>query len=248
MFLEPPRSEYDLHFKIFGLPVRVHPLFWLIMGLFGMPSDTSNMQVWVMLILCWVAAAFIAILVHELGHALVVSKYFGARTWIVLYGMGGLTIHDRFYTKKTPTTLGRIAISAAGPFAGFAFAACIMAALVCCGVNVDVKFFEFAKVLRIPAVQIDPESFKFLVLPLMKISPLLGAAIYYFLVDIFFISIFWGLLNLLPIFPLDGGQISKEIFSAFDMRNGAVNAIWLSVILASAIAMLGMIEWAQVQK
>ena len=30
--------------------------------------------------------------------------------------------------------------------------------------------------------------------------------------DLLFVNIFWGLVNLLPVFPLDGGQISRELF------------------------------------
>ena len=29
MFAEPDRTSYDLNFRLFGFPVRVHPLFWL---------------------------------------------------------------------------------------------------------------------------------------------------------------------------------------------------------------------------
>ena len=36
MFLqEPSRTEGDLNFRLFGIPVRIHPFFWVIMLLLG---------------------------------------------------------------------------------------------------------------------------------------------------------------------------------------------------------------------
>src|SRR5437016_2491445 len=44
----------------------------------------------------------------------------------------------------------------------------------------------------------------------------LGHAVRYLL----WINLFWGLLNLLPVWPLDGGQISGEVASALSPRHG----------------------------
>ena len=32
---EPPRTRGDIHFVLFGFPVRIHPLFWLVALLLG---------------------------------------------------------------------------------------------------------------------------------------------------------------------------------------------------------------------
>src|SRR5882762_3079028 len=72
----------------------------------------------------WVAVVFVSVLVHELGHALV-GKAFGLTPEITLHGMGGTT------SWRDGRDVGRaksIAISVAGPFAGFALAALIFAA------------------------------------------------------------------------------------------------------------------------
>ena len=51
MFLgEPPATQADLHFRLFGFPVRVHPYFWvvtLLMGLGGGPADPQKTMIWV---------------------------------------------------------------------------------------------------------------------------------------------------------------------------------------------------------
>ena len=50
------------------------------------------------------------------------------------------------------------------------------------------------------------------------------------------ISIFWGIFNLLPIYPMDGGHISREIFLFFFPRRGAEFSLLLSMFLAVLLA------------
>ena len=63
LFQSPPQTSYDLRFSIAGIPVRVHPLFWVIAILFGLSSSS------LIHILLWFFAIFLSILIHELGHA-----------------------------------------------------------------------------------------------------------------------------------------------------------------------------------
>jgi membrane-associated protease RseP (regulator of RpoE activity) len=53
------------------------------------------------------------------------------------------------------------------------------------------------------------------------------------------INIFWGFINLMPVFPLDGGQVSMQLFMHFDPGGGIRNALWLSVIAGAALAVAG---------
>ena len=63
----------------------------------------------------WLGILFVSILIHELGHALT-ARLFGARAWVQLYSFGGLAHPDRPLPKWRA-----IAMTLAGPFAGFAF-------------------------------------------------------------------------------------------------------------------------------
>ena len=36
ILLEPGHTPYDLHFRVFGIPVRVHPMFWLVAAIMGL--------------------------------------------------------------------------------------------------------------------------------------------------------------------------------------------------------------------
>jgi Zn-dependent protease len=51
------------------------------------------------------------------------------------------------------------------------------------------------------------------------------------------VNLFWPLFNLLPIWPLDGGKIARELFQAVSPRNGVIGSLWLSLLLAAAIAL-----------
>src|SRR5512147_2302977 len=84
LFQPPPPTRYDLRFSIAGIPVTVHPLFWLIALLLGSSGD-------LLLIPIWVAVVFISILIHELGHAFAFRR-FGQRSQIILHFAGGLTV------------------------------------------------------------------------------------------------------------------------------------------------------------
>ena len=240
MLGEPSRSDYDLQFRLFGLPVRIHPLFWVISLFLGMQGSIEDMSLWLLLLGCWVAAVFVSILVHELGHALPLAYYYGARTWIILYGMGGLACHEPYYRKRVPGTWGTIAYTAAGPFAGFALAGVLVSVLLLCRIEVVLKWISFGDLIFIPYVLVDRVGF----FQSVAFLPRYVMIAFYVLIDnILYISIFWGLLNLLPLYPLDGGHIAREFFLMLDRRRGIVNSLWLSVFTGGGIAVLALMQW-----
>jgi len=56
-----------------------------------------------------------------------------------------------------------------------------------------------------------------------------------------FINFFWGLINLLPVFPLDGGNVARYTLIQTDPINGLRNSLWLSVITGALIAIAGFV-------
>ena len=109
-----PTNTLRFEFSLLGIPVRVHPLFWLIiLMLNGNLHDAGS-------VITWITAVFVSILVHELGHALVMRAY-GFRPWITLYGLGGQASYDPRYASspKGSEPLGQVLICLAGPVAGF---------------------------------------------------------------------------------------------------------------------------------
>jgi Zn-dependent protease len=55
---------------------------------------------------------------------------------------------------------------------------------------------------------------------------------------LFQINLYLNLLNLAPVFPLDGGQIARSLYLRADPWNGIKYSLWLSLIVAVAIALL----------
>lgn len=217
---EPPRTQYDLNFSLVGIPVRVHPLFWLVALILGAHSLSDAGSV-----LTWIIAVFLSIMVHELGHSLVMRAY-GFRPWITLYGLGGQAAYDQgaAYRSKGSGSLGQIVICLAGPAAGFLLAAVLVLGLMAAGYG-DGIFFVKPFGLR-PVV---------LGLPSDRIADLIN--------QIFFITIMWGMINLLPVYPLDGGQIAREILLVLNPHEGLRQSLMLSIFTAIGMAAVGILQW-----
>ncbi len=215
---DPPPSQGDLHFRIFRIPVRVHPWFWIISLMMGVgcgdKADPVNTLV-------WVAAVFASILVHELGHAFV-QRFYGGHPRITLYGLGGLAICDD--CDRSPSS--QVLISLAGPVAGFLLAALIVFILAATGHFLGLKL-DLSPVDWMPY---DLDYWRANAKPSLR-----DTAIF----DLLWVNIFWGLVNLLPIYPLDGGRVSREVLTLSQPRRGIVQSLWLSMATAGTVAVAG---------
>jgi Zn-dependent protease len=226
LLLEPPRTAYDIHFRVAGIPVRIHPLFWLatlILGTSGSwGADGSVDPQAGMRLLIWTAAVLGSILAHELGHATLMRR-FGEDPHVVLYMLGGLAISDgpaRFRAGAGGRRSAReqFLVSLAGPGAGFLLAALTVLLLLALGGQFQIDLTSLPFFYRYAA---PPDS-------AVPFEMLIG--------DLLFINIFWGLINLLPVLPLDGGQAARVLFEVADPWNGTVRCLWLSVVAGGAVA------------
>lgn len=100
------------HFHLLGVPVRVHLSFWLTALLLGWLRYGRGEHTWA--IATWVPIVFLAVLLHEMGHALV-GRRFGLRPEVHLVAMGGLTT---FPSGHRLTHGKSILVSFAGPAVG----------------------------------------------------------------------------------------------------------------------------------
>lgn len=219
LFQTPPPTRFDLNFSIFGIPVRVHPLFWLIAILFGSSSNS------LLGILIWVVAVFVSILIHELGHALAMRRY-GQGSYIILHMAGGLTVPQSMawgnsYANVAMTANQQIFISLAGPFAGFLFASLILVAAKLAGGLVQFSFL-----------------LGFIPFPIVFL-PTGGDILNSLVSSLLWVNIFWGIINLLPVYPLDGGHVSRYVLIQVDPLNGGRTSLWVSVVVGALIALAG---------
>lgn len=198
MLGDVPPTQYDLHFTLFGIPVRVHPMFWLISAL--IVSSVNDLP----LVLIGMGCVFVSILVHEMGHALV-ARRFGWPPRVVLYHFGGMAIYSPNYG-HTPQR--SILISFAGPAAGFLL---------------------YGIVVGIEAAVIDAQQ---------RLS--VGG---FFAIQILkWINLIWGIINLLPVYPLDGGQISRTLLTWLKPAGGLKASLIISIGVGAAAAIWFLVD------
>lgn len=188
-------TEFDLRFYCFGVPVRIHPMFWA-MGAFVVWNSTDDPK----LKFIGVLLVLLSILVHEMGHAIVIRRY-GFPSEIVLYGMGG------YATSTHHSTWRSIWVSFAGPLAGF-----ILYGIVCA--------VEFALMRWKPGVYEN--------LPVR-----------YSIYMLSWINLYWGLMNLLPVLPLDGGRIMEAFVSRYFPRRSQEKVLMISIVAAAGVCIWG---------
>ena len=197
MFLSAEPTPLDLHFRFLGVPVRVHPTFWLFMALLGWnPDDLQATAIWVM-------AGFLSILAHELGHALT-SGYFGQPSAITLFAFGGYATHFPFYG-----TWRNVAVVAAGPAVSFTTGGLALLTIIL--------------LVRHPGWL--PEDIG------------VRSNLFHFLSSLVSQGIGWGLFNILPIYPLDGGQITRYLMNRFRPWDGVRLSLQISMILAVVLGL-----------
>mgnify|MGYP007016728369 CR=1 FL=1 len=202
-----------LDFRLFKIPVRIEPWFWL-MGFFLFPGSVTGIKSRqdLMMVLLWIIVLFVSILVHELGHALTSRKMTGVTPSIKLWGMGGLAYPNTQLTQKQSFW-----VTWAGPLAGLGFFGLIV--LSCCAI------YGFAVGTELTMIFLFPSRETYTVLAEMN-NPLL-----FMLKELLWVNFWWSLMNLLPVFPLDGGQIYASIEKSpkrvwiVGMVTGAVVAI-----------------------
>jgi membrane-associated protease RseP (regulator of RpoE activity) len=167
---------------------------------------------------------FVSILVHELGHAFAFRRY-GQDSHIVLHFAGGLTIPETVYFGGTMTNVSlsanqQIFISLAGPFAGFFLAALVIVSVIFLGGTISVNFL-----------------FGLIPIPQLSSFPIANDTIRLYVIMMLWVNVFWGLINLLPVFPLDGGRVARNLLIQYDPFDGERKSLWLSVITGAVIAL-----------
>lgn len=234
MLQEPQLSSYDLQFTLFGFHVRVAWGFWILAAILGWQYvqmiDRAYSQIGgspgaAALLVLWSASLFLSILVHELGHSFMHRRY-GMDSRIVLYHFGGLAIPGSFTAwnaarrRFAEHPKEQIIISAAGPAAQFALALAVW--MIATAMHVDLYVTsllrDFVTGLPLPELE-HPRS----------------AAVYVLTDALVTQSVFWALFNLLPILPLDGGNIMREVMRWCGARDSWRTAALVSMITAALV-------------
>jgi len=184
-----------LRFQLLGIPVGVHATFLLIVVL----GPTNSAQAASL----WVGAAFVAIMLHEFGHALFARRFGAKGVNITLYGLGGLTS----YSHEEGMSHGRsFVVSAAGSAVG------IIAGLALIGLGRLDVFVGW------PDAAIE------------------------FLDFFVFVALVWGVLNWIPIVPLDGGHMAEHLIAVFSEEKAPLIAQVITWVTVAAIVPLALLN------
>ena len=228
MLSEPAPTSFDLNFSVLGFPVRVHPAFFIMpMLLAGGLARHPQVNTGVGMVIV-IVSFFISILVHELGHALAFRQC-GIGSRLVLYWMGGLAIPEaggswsQGARKTSLSPNEQIFVSLAGPVAGLLLAAVCLVLIWVGGCSID-----WVMMGPMPLPDIGWTEF-LMSRPTLQI----------FLRATILINIFLNLFNLLPVYPLDGGQIARQLFIKFDPWSGVRNSVIVSMAVAIFLAVIG---------
>ena len=273
---EPARTPYDLHFRLLGFAIRIHPAFWivaLLMGFYGGENDPLT-------VLTFVVAVLISIIIHELGHALMFRRY-RIQSHVVLYHFGGLAIPDSVAGYGNSSRYQQLMVSVAGPLAQLLLALLVILALRLGGYTDGVvshylplhytadpikgpTFFQ--QQARVEDARVND---KIVLERLEGLSPrdlralascdhdgdgeidqtelsrvhmayvLPSKAVNHFVFFLVYVSIFWALLNLMPVYPLDGGQIARELFQLSGTSAAIEKSLMVSIATGVIIGLLG---------
>jgi Zn-dependent protease len=163
----------------------------------------------------WLVVVFLGVLLHELGHALV-GQSFGLIPQIDLIGFGGLTSWAGGGRDARELGPGkRIAISVAGPFTGIAI-----------GLAMRTYVRSRAGMSPFGLTFFDEDT---------PFTNLTGS--------IYQVNAFWGLANLLPILPMDGGNVLFQSLNWLTKGKGEKPARIVSAAAAIAAGAGAFLKW-----
>lgn len=221
-----------VRFSLFGVPVCISPSLWLLLAALGWCfSAPEPVESAVVDILIFALSAFICLLVHEMGHALVGRWFGGGAPQIYMTWLGG----DYCNETARLTRMQGIIMSAAGPLACFLliFAPLPFYALNGAGTAQALEYIGNFIIGRIPNN--------------LAGAPLTAPTLFAF--HLVRVAFWWALINFLPVFPLDGGLImygltrSARLMHSVSVAAAAVFAffffalgLWLPALLLGSLA------------
>lgn len=221
-----------IRFSLFGVRVSISPSLWLTLavlgGIFGADGVVNFLGV-----ALFVIAALLCLLTHEMGHAIVGRCLGGGSPEICLAWLGG----DCCNPDATLTRTQGVVMTFAGPAASLLLG---FFAVGCFGLYLNSLPVASYVALHAVCGRVPTGTWE------------LGAPLaILFFVDLICVSFWWSVFNLLPVFPLDGGQMmnglsdSPRRMHSFSLVCACVLTLlfvlcglWLPAALMAALAFL----------
>ncbi len=193
--------------------MSIHPSLWLTLALVGGVLSVTSVS-GALAVALFVIAGFLCLLVHEMGHALVGRYLGGGEPQVFMAWLGGDCCNERAVLTRWQGVL----MTAAGPAAS-----CLLGLLAFVLLSLYIGSFEGGVFLGL--------NYIFGVVPFeySDLFPPMALAFFRCLIQV---SFWWTLLNLIPVFPLDGGQIMHGLMrSSHTMHTVSLVVALLLVML-----------------
>lgn len=187
--------EEMVRFSLFGVSVSIQPAVLLMLSILGWVFAAESAPLGLSVSL-FAVVGFICLLSHEMGHAIVGRMLGGGTPRVVISWLGG----DCCNADGVFTRMQGVIMTAAGPLCTLieAGVALLLLCAVCGNMQDGLYLAQQAIYGNVPSAYLEVYS------P----AHLLFAA---YMVQIGF---WWTVLNLLPIFPLDGGQMMHGLMES----------------------------------
>ena len=189
-----------LRWRLFGIDFCIQPSFWLMSAVFGYLVVGMGMRYegveMLKYIGFWILCTFVSVMIHELGHA-VTGRIFGLPGNIILAGMGGQA-SGNFETLRP---WQRVLVILAGPGAGFLFLFVLIL------INQRPWNLNVAAALDLPSLRIP---WQWDLLDQINTNLKTEAPYSEIMKFLCWMNLFWNVINLIPIIPLDGGMLMRE--------------------------------------
>ena len=208
-----------IRFSLFGVPVSVHPTLWVTLALLGGALGITGLAD-LMSVLLFILAGFVCLLMHEMGHALVGRRLGGGHPEVYLAWLGG----DCSNEDARLTRMQGVIMTAAGP------AASLLLALIT--VSVLCAYVGNVQLGLLIAINF---CLGYMPLEVYEAFPHLPMIFFMYMIEV---AVWWTILNLLPIFPLDGGQIMHGLMRSPRQMHAislAVACVLCAVCLVSGL-------------
>ncbi len=200
-----------VEFRLGGIAVRLQAAFVFTVLILGIGAkQLSTFLVW-----CGIAA--LSVFLHELGHALAGMAY-GLVPRIELMGLGGQTTFQD--PAHAPGSLGDV-VRKLKPFESSVRARPGREVVISLAGPAVTLLLALAAGLAERALGAPPT-------PASLIDALHVASVANFV---------WGVFNLLPVLPLDGGRVMTAVMVMFNVRDAERTAMGASIVLGIALAL-----------
>lgn len=201
--------------KVWGAEIRLHVSLLLLLPYAFFAFKPDSLS-GMLRVLALLAGIFACVALHEMGHTLAARLFDIQADSIVLWPLGGYTSLNR----RPEKLLADLVISAAGPLANL------------------ILFTGLALVTGIERIVEDTQVFPAVSRALWR------SDLFAFLATLALTNLALALFNLVPIYPLDGGQIARGILKGFFGERKAdlvmlVVSLPLAVILTAVGLALG---------